>query len=129
MASFTAAGERRCAQTVADDAEAGTIARYQRAREVAQGRGPHPPEAGRAPGPLAVLQGLEGVDGDDALGGAVGDQLGHLGERADLGHLVEKQEQWRIHPAAAGDGVTGLLAGGLVDGGDQGGDECGGVAA
>jgi hypothetical protein len=36
MASFTAAGERSCAQTVADDAEAGTIARYQRPREVAR---------------------------------------------------------------------------------------------
>jgi hypothetical protein len=36
MASFTAAGERRCAQSLADDAEAGTIARYQRAREVAR---------------------------------------------------------------------------------------------
>jgi len=36
MASFTAAGERRCTQTLPDDAEAGTIARYQRAREVAQ---------------------------------------------------------------------------------------------
>ncbi len=36
MASFTAAGERRCAQSLADDAEARTIARYQRAREVVQ---------------------------------------------------------------------------------------------
>jgi hypothetical protein len=45
----------------------------------------------------------------DALGGAVGDQLGQLGERADLADPVEEVQVRRVEAPAVGECSLGLL--------------------